>query len=79
MNYIEVYGHKTNMTTKEIWECLDGRMFAVIHGSFIVNLKHIKTVSNGVVCMSNGQELAVTRRYRKSLAEKHLEFVQGGM
>lgn len=71
--------YKTNMTTKEIWECLDGRMFAAIHGSFIVNLKHIKTVSSGVVCMSNGQELAVTRGYRKSLAEKHMEFVQGGM
>lgn len=71
--------YKTNMTTKEIWQCLDERMFATIHGSFIVNLKHVKTVSGGVVRMSNGQELAVTRGYRKELAEKHMDFVQGGM
>lgn len=71
--------YKTNMTTKEIWECLDAGMFATIHGSFIVNLKHVKTVSSGVVHMSNGQELAVTRGYRKILIEKHMEFVQGGM
>ena len=71
--------YKTNMTTKEIWESIDEGMFATIHGSFIVNLKHVKTVSSGGVRMFNGQELAVTRRYRKSLAEKHMEFVQGGM
>lgn len=71
--------YKTNMTTKEIWECLDERMFAAIHGSFIVNLKHVKTVSSGTVCLSDGQELAVTRGYRKNLAEKHMAFVQGGM
>ncbi|MDE7204384.1 MAG: LytTR family DNA-binding domain-containing protein [Lachnospiraceae bacterium] len=71
--------YKTNMTTKEIWEYLDSRMFAAIHGSFIVNLKHVKTVSSGTVCLSDGQELAVTRGYRKSLAEKHMAFVQGGM
>ena len=67
------------MTTKEIWECLDERMFVAIHGSFIVNLKHVKTVSGGIVRMSNGQELAVTRGCRKNLAEKHMAFVQGGM
>ncbi len=67
--------YKTNMTTKEIWECLDERMFVAIHGSFIVNLKHVKTVSGGVARMSNGQELAVTRGCRKSLAEKHMAFV----
>ncbi len=71
--------YKTNMTTKEIWQCLDERMFATIHGSFIVNLKHVKTISGGVVRMSNGQELAVTRGYRKELTEKHMDFVQGGM
>ncbi len=71
--------YKTNMTTKERWQCLDERMFATIHGSFIVNLKHVKTVSGGVVRMSNGQELAVTRGYRKELAEKHIDFVQRGM
>lgn len=71
--------YRTNMTTKEIWECLDERMFAAIHGSFIVNLKHVRTVSGGSVCLSDGSELAVTRGYRKSLAEKHMAFVQGGM
>lgn len=71
--------YKTNMTTKEIWQCLDERMFAAIHGSFIVNLKHVKTVSSGAVCLSDGSELAVSRGYRKELAQKHMAFVQGGI
>ena len=69
----------TNMNTSELWEQLDHRMFAAIHGSFIVNLKHIKTMVNGMVSLTDGTELVVTRGYRKSLTEKHLVFVRRGM
>lgn len=69
----------TNMNLNEIWEKLDERMFATVHGSFIVNLKHVKTFSAGKVKLADGTELTVTRRYKKTLLEKHLAFVQGGM
>lgn len=71
--------YQTNMTLSEIWIGLDERMFAAIHGSFIVNLKHVKTFSGGTVILTDGTELNVTRGYRKSLTEKHMAFVQGGM
>lgn len=71
--------YQTNMTLSEIWAGLDERMFAAIHGSFIVNLKHVKTFSGGAVILTDGTELNVTRGYRKSLTEKHMIFVQGGM
>ena len=45
-------------------------IFAAIHVSFIVNLKHIKTFSGGQVILSDGTELTVSRGYKKSLTEK---------
>lgn len=39
--------YQTNMNLNEIWEKLDEQSFAAVHGSFIVNLKHIKTFSGG--------------------------------
>lgn len=71
--------YQTNMTLSQIWAGLDERMFAAIHGSFIVNLKHVKTFSGGTAILTDGTELNVTRGYRKSLTEKHMAFVQGGM
>lgn len=35
--------------------------FAVVHGSFIVNLKHIKTFFGGQVILAGGTELTVSR------------------
>ena len=71
--------YQTNMNISELWEQLDDKMFAAIHGSFIINLKHIKTMVNGIVSLTDGTELVVTRGYRKSLSKKHLTFVRGGM
>ena len=45
----------------------------------IVNLKHVHSVSSGMVMLTDGTELGVTRGYRKELTEKHIAFVQGGM
>lgn len=57
------------MNLNEIWEKLDERMFAAVHGSFIVNLKHVHSVSSGMVMLTDGTELGVTRGYRKELTE----------
>lgn len=70
---------QTNMNLTEIWESLDERVFATVHGSFIVNLKHVKNFATGMVVLSDGTELPTSRGYRKTLLEKHLAFVQGGM
>lgn len=41
--------YQSNMNLNEIWGKLDERMFAAVHGSFIVNLKHVHSVSSGMV------------------------------
>ena len=71
--------YQANMNLNEIWEKLDEKSFASVHGSFIVNLKHIKTFSGTQVILSDGTGLTVTRSYKKSLTEKHIAFVRGGM
>ena len=71
--------YQSNMNLNEIWEKLDEQSFAAAHGSFIVNLKHIKTFSGGQVILSDGTGLTVSRSYKKSLTEKHIAFVSGGM
>ena len=71
--------YQTNMNLSEIWEKLDEKSFASVHGSFIVNLKHIKTFSGVKVILSDGTGITVTRSYKKSLTEKHIAFVRGGM
>lgn len=71
--------YQSNMNLNEIWEKLDEQSFAAIHGSFIVNLRHIKTFSGGQVILSDGTELTVSRGYKKRLTEKHIAFVRGGM
>lgn len=79
-NYKDVYtGGSRSTNLNEIWEKLDERMFAAVHGSFIVNLKHVHSVSSGMVMLTDGTELGVTRGYRKELTKKHIAFVQGGM
>lgn len=69
----------TNMTLGEIWEQLDERAFATIHGSYVVNLKHISMVASGKLTLEDGTELPVTRSYRREFAEKHFAFARGGM
>lgn len=40
-----------------------------------IDLKHVHSVSSGMVMFTDGTELGVTRGYRKELTEKHLAFV----
>ena len=77
--YTQNNTYQVNMNLNEIWENLDERIFATIHGSFIVNLKYVKTFSGSRIVLSDGRELSVSRGYRKSLTEKYIAFVQGGM
>jgi len=53
--------YQSNMNLNEIWGKLDERMFAAVHGSFIVNLKHVHSVSSGMVMLTDGTELGHER------------------
>ena len=73
----EIY--KTNMTVEEIWKQLDPKLFVHIHSSYIINLYNLVRKNNEIAIMRNGEELYITKGYRRELAIKHMEFVQGGM
>lgn len=68
--------YMTNMNLSELWAKLSGWSFAAIHGSFIVNLKYIKTIWGDKVLLEDGTQLHISRGCRKSLFEKHVNYVK---
>lgn len=71
--------HKTNMTLEEIWKQLNPKSFVHIHSSYIINLYNLDRKDNEIAIMRNGEKLHITKGYRRELAMRHYEFVQGGM
>jgi len=43
-----------NIKTEEIWKQLDEKMFAHIHVSYIVNLRHLRAVEGDEAVLDNG-------------------------
>ena len=71
--------YKTNMTLEEIWKQLNPKSFVHIHSSYIINLYKLDRKDNEIAIMRNGEKLHITKGYRRELAMRHYEFVQGGM
>ena len=71
--------YKTNMTLEEIWKQLNPKSFVHIHSSYIINLYSLDRKDNEIAIMRNGEKLHITKGYRRELAMRHYEFVQGGM
>ena len=68
--------YKTNMTTEELREQLDDKVFSHIHVSYIVNLGHIRAIDGDDVVLDNGEHLLIARSQKQSLKEKHMEFMK---
>ena len=77
LTFEDVY--KTNMTLEEIWKQLNPKSFVHIHSSYIINLYNLDRKDNEIAIMRNGEKLHITKGYRRELAMRHYEFVQGGM
>ena len=71
--------YKTNMTLEEIWKQLNPKSFVHIHSSYIINLYNLDRKDNEIAIKRNGEKLHITKGYRRELAMRHYEFVQGGM
>lgn len=71
--------YKTNMTLEENWKQLNPKSFVHIHSSYIINLYNLDRKDNEIAIMRNGEKLHITKGYRRELAMRHYEFVQGGM
>ena len=64
----------TNRDTATLYGKLDDLaikypMFVRIHKSFLVNRRHIRSISAGMVVLSNGDVLPISRKYADSLEE----------
>ena len=64
----------TNRDTATLYGKLDDLaikypMFVRIHKSFLVNRRHIRSISAGMVVLSNGDILPISRKYADSLEE----------
>lgn len=64
----------TNRDTATLYGKLDDLaikypMFVRIHKSFLVNRRHIRSISAGMVVLSNGDVLSISRKYADSLEE----------
>ena len=64
----------TNRDTAALYGKLDDLaikypMFVRIHKSFLVNRRHIRSISAGMVVLSNGDVLPISRKYADSLEE----------
>ena len=64
----------TNRDTAALYGKLDDLaikypMFVRVHKSFLVNRRHIRSISAGVVVLSNGDVLPISRKYADSLEE----------
>lgn len=61
---------------KEIEECLEPIFFVRTHTSYIVNMEYIRSISDTTVVMRTGSIVPVSKKYRKTLKEKHLEYMK---
>ena len=60
-------------TLKKIYEQLDQRNFYFTHQGYIVNFEKIKEVKKENVCLGEGREIPVSRRYQGELHKLHLD------
>ncbi|MCI8874710.1 MAG: response regulator transcription factor [Lachnospiraceae bacterium] len=75
MIYTPYESYKTNMTTEELWQQLDRRVFSHIHASYIINLQHIQAIQGNEVVLDDGEHFIVSRSHKQELKEKHLNFI----
>lgn len=66
-----------NMKISDIWEQLDEDMFASLNQSLIVNIAEIEDIIGDKIVMKNGENLYVSRNYRRDLKKKHLNYMRG--
>lgn len=84
--YFEGRGRKVGLYTRtdeyefynkisKVAEELDDALFCRIHVSFIVNLNAIRSIKENVVLLDGGIELPVSKTYRQTAREKHLDYM----
>lgn len=60
-------------TLKSIFARLDKGIFCYTHQGYIVNFDKIKEVKKTIVCLGEGRELPVSRKYQSELQKRHMD------
>ncbi len=68
--------YTTNMTTEELWQQLDEKVFVQLHVSYIVNLGHVCAIEGEEIVLDNGQRLLIARSHKQEVRDKHMEYVR---
>lgn len=89
ITYIEAFGRKTavHLSDDRIIDCivsisrfsamrLNG--FVSPHRSYIVNLRHIRTIGRTALILDNGEEIPLSRRLYKEVNERFIQFYMKG-
>lgn len=58
---------------KSLYPRLDQSLFCYTHQGFIVNFEKIKEVAEGTAFLGEGVEVPISRRYQKTLKERHMD------
>ncbi len=67
------------MTAKEVMRQLDPTMFVELGASYIVNLEYVKVLTRNVAILCNEKNLPISRRNRKKVREKQLQYERNKM
>lgn len=66
--------YESYMTAKEVMRQLDSTVFVELGASYIVNLEYVKVLSRNVAILYNEKYLPISRRNRKEVREKQLQY-----
>lgn len=60
----------------DLFEKLRSEDFIFVHKSFIVNMNYIKMILPDKIVLQNGEDIPLSKKYKKQVREKHLEFIE---
>lgn len=72
-------GQVVNISFEEMCTRIKGRNFVRCHNGYLVNLQEVRTYTPEGFCMSNGEFIAISRRYRNTVRDHFLEWQQEWM
>lgn len=60
----------------DVLSALDELLFVRVHASYIINMDYIHTLTDTSILLRTGQQIPVSKRYRKKLRAKHLTYLK---
>ena len=61
---------------RDLSEHLNPMLFVRTHASYLVNMEYIRSIRDAEVLLSTGEHIPVSRKYRPSVRDKHLEYMK---